>query len=156
MGKLVKISDITRFGNALASSLRSRYKWSRQLRKAVKLHKATDRGEVVSIQITVGEGMVDKSGNPLAGMAKAYEYGGEGTYPIAPRLATFLSFRGTNDFAGRWIRTPNSIDHPRMRKRGDIQAAIAATRARATAELKLAIRKNLINEIKVSIKKLQA
>lgn len=156
MVKLVKISDITRAGKFLADSLRSRYKWSRQLRKAVKLHSGEDKWGAVSIRVTVGEGKVDNRGmgdRPLSGMARAYESGSEaGTYKVSPRRKPFLQFRGTNEYAGQNIRISRPVNHPRMKKRGDIQAAIDSTREKIVPELRLAIRKNLIESLNITIK----
>jgi hypothetical protein len=146
---IVKISDITIFGDRLARSIRSRYVWSKQLRNAVKLHPGQDRGGKVSISITIGEGKLDKSGMPLVGMAKAYESGSQaGTYLLRARLRPKLVFRMKD---GRMFKG-KQVMHPRMEKRGDIQAAIDATLAKSTDELKLRIRQNVIDMINIAIK----
>ncbi len=154
MGKIVKISDISKFGDSLARSIRARLTWSSKLRKAVRLHKAVERGAVTSIQVTVGEGNKD-----LAGMARAFAFGSglhatrgkRGTYKIRPRNFPTLQFEGTNAFRGKIIRV-GEVDHPGVESKDYINKAIEATLAKSLPELKVAIRKNLIDELRLSIK----
>ena len=65
--KPVKVSDFTKFADSLARSLRANLGWSKKLRRAVKLHRATESGGGISAYITIGENNDD-----LAGMARAY------------------------------------------------------------------------------------
>lgn len=149
--KLATISDITKLGDSFARTLRANYKWSRKLRNAVKLHKGEDKNGNLSIMVTVGEG-----DDNLQGMARAFEYGsGErgrrgSKYPIVPKHANALSFPGTNDFEGTQVVT-KLVMHPGVVPKGNIQKTVASVRGRMAQELKATIRKNIIDNIRVTI-----
>ncbi len=169
--KVVMITDVIQFTNTLAKSIRARYaSWSGQLGKSVVNHPATDRNGKVSGFITIGEGMVDKSGNPLSGMARAYEYGSgihsptnRRKYIISPKNGYRLAFawpKASPPFRrGRKLAGTASggrlsffyVEHPGVAKRGDIQKAIDATLPKASDDLRLAIRKNMVDIINVTI-----
>lgn len=151
--RIVLISDITKFGSVLANSLRARLSWSRKLRGKVKLGKSTERNGIVSIDVTIAEG--DKN---LSGMARAFAWGsGEkatrgknrGRYLIPGK--PFLQFKGTNKFEGKIVRV-KEVWHPGVESKGYVDKAIETTLARATPELKAAIRRNLVNELRLAIK----
>jgi len=157
--KLVKISDITKFGNSLAQSIRANLNWSKQLRKSVILEKAKDSNGQVSISISVGAKGADKSGNPLTGMALAYEFGSgihrtrgvPQRYSIRPRLKNnlyFISPGYKTPFIGKHVL------HPGVAQREFINKSRQAIQARATDELRLAIRKNIIGELNLVIKEI--
>jgi hypothetical protein len=168
--KIVKISNITQFADFMARSIRARLKWSKQLRKSVVLGEAEDKNGVVSIPIYVGVG-VDKSGNPLTGMALAYEYGSgnyrtkgsRGTYKILPKNARALWFPypsskvypGTKTYTkedGQFGITSSEVDHPGVEKNPFIAPAKREAIKRALPELKLQVRNNIKESLLVSIR----
>lgn len=166
--KLVQISDITKFANALASSLRANLRWSKQLRKAVSISRATDSGGNLSITVSVGERDQDKdkSGMPLSGMARAYEYGSglhatraiARRYRIDPRLKPALAFsstQGGQGLQGGIIVRP-FVMHPGVNARPYMEKSRQAIQARATAELALDIKKNLIDAMNVTIREINS
>jgi len=68
--ELVQISDITRFADSLGKSIRAHYSWSKKLRNAVVVGRATKGKDTVGITIEIAPG------NPsLKGMALAFERG---------------------------------------------------------------------------------
>lgn len=158
---LVKISDITKAADSLAKSIRARAKFSKQIRNAVKVEKGNTQGDVTSISVTVGANKTDKSGNPLAGMIGAFEYGsgihGEGgeRYAIVPRPGNDvgLVFRGTKKFSGQWIRT-QLVMHPGVKARPFIRPAIEAVSKKLTDELAADIRNNIVTELSAVIRKI--
>lgn len=168
--KLVAISDITKFGDAIARSIRARLTWSKQLRGSVILHKAKENGGVVSITITVGEKKKDKSGNPLSGMARAYEYGSgrhatkgiAKKYTIKPRYKRALWFYMDNPYphiplyesGGKIGVVLPSVQHPGVKARPFISPALRDVLPRATEELRLNIAKNFREQLSLSIKKM--
>lgn len=160
---LVKISDISKFGDSLARSIRANLIWSKQLRGAVKLHTPKSNGDNVSITITVGEGKTDKSGMPLVGMARTYEFGSGihgkrgRKYIITPRLRQHLMFRATgggDNISGRVIKVKQVL-HPGVQKREYIQKSINSVRRRAVEDLKVSIRKNIVSELKLTLKNIK-
>lgn len=171
--KLVMISDITKFGNAVARSIRSRLKWSKQLRNDVVLTKGSDNGGVVSISIVVGGTKKDKSGNPLSGMARAYEWGSgvhatrglPKKYTIRPKNKKALWFYIDNPYPGARIYekpggdigiTVQSVQHPGVEARPFLSPALRDVLPRATEELRLEIKKNIIENLNISIKKMSS
>lgn len=160
---IVKIADITQFANFMLRSIRTRLKWSSKLRGAVRLGKAVDKNGVVSIAITVGEGDKDK-----AGMARAYEYGSGihgrvgRTYKIKRKNARALWFPfpsprvypGTMTFIknGQFGITVSEVDHPGVSPRPFIAPAREEAIRRALPELKVAIRRNLVDNLKTTLK----
>lgn len=171
MAKLVKISDISRFGNHLARAVRRNLAWSGQLSKSVVLSKAKEEGTVVSITVSVGEKGKDKSGMPLSGMARAYEYGsgvhstkgGGGKYVILPRKKKALWFYMDNPNAniplyeqgGKIGVVLPKVMHPGVAARPYMLPALQSIRARATEELRLAITRNLKEAMNVTIKEIR-
>jgi len=164
MAKIVPISSVVKFADALARSLRANLKWSTQLRKAVTVSKAVDSGGTVSITVAVGEGKKDKSGMPLSGMARAYEYGSglhatraiARRYRIDPRLKPTLAFSSTQGGKGHrgGIIVRPFVMHPGVNARPYMAKSVQAIRARATAELALDIRKNLVQAMNVTIREI--
>lgn len=152
--KLVMISDITKLGETLARTIRANYQWSTKLRKAVKLHKAREDSGGVSIAVTVAE-----NDENLEGMARAYEYGsGEKgkfgkRYRIVPKNFPFLQFEGTNDFAGKIVRA-KEVWHPGVSMRGDIAKSVDAVKPRIAESLRVTVRKNIIDSIRVTVKEI--
>jgi len=45
--------------------------------------------------------------------------------------------------------------HPGVKKRGDIEKAIKTTLPRASADLKLSVRRNLVNGMKIMLKSIE-
>lgn len=170
MGKLVKISNISQFGNHLARAVRRNLRWSNQLSKDVVLEKAKEGRNVVSIEVTIGSKKKDKSGNPLTGMALAYEYGsGEkatrgsaGKYVITPRLKRALWFYMDNpnpnipiyEMNGKIGVTLPKVMHPGVAPRPFLRPAIQEVRGRATKELALAIKKNIGEILSAKVKEI--
>ena len=160
---IVKISDITKFGDSLARSIRANLGWSKQLRGAVKLHTARTNSGDTSIVITVGEGKTDKSGMPLVGMAKAFEFGSgihgkrARKYLITPRLKQYLMFSSTEGgkgLGGGIIRV-KQVWHPGVQPREYIQKSINSVKQKALEELKISIRKNVVEELQIKLKELK-
>ena len=158
--KIVTISSITKFGNSLARSIRSRLKWSKQLRNSVVLHPAKDSADGATIKISVGENKLDKSGMPLSGMARAYEYGSglHRTRGIKQRYIIQARKKRNLYFVSPGYTTPfigKQVLHPGVEARPYMVPAIQEIRGRATAELALDIKKNIINEMNVAIKEIR-
>lgn len=164
--KIVTISDITKFGDSLARSLRSRLRWSKKLRGQVKLHKANERGDVTTISITIAEGNPD-----LAGMARAFEYGSglhstrgqRRKYLIRPKNRRALWFYMDNPHpdipiyikpSGEIGVTLPKVMHPGVAPRPFIGKAITSTLKKATPELRLSIRRNIIDSLKIELRDL--
>ena len=155
--KIASVSDITKLGDSLAKSIRTNLQWSKQLRNSVVLSTATERDGRLNINIEVGGKGLDKSGNPLSGMARAYEYGsgihGENgmTYPIEPKNKPNLIFfwkREGKLFKGR------HVDHPGVAPREYLQKSINSTLPKATEELALNIRTNIVNSLNIEIREM--
>lgn len=165
MVKIVKISDITQFANTLARSIRANLKWSKKLRGQVKMGRGVTNGDTTSIAVTIAEGNID-----LAGMARAFAFGSgihasrgrRGKYLISPKNKKALWFPypspkvlpGTVTFIkdGQFGITTKYVMHPGVESKDYIRKSVEATLAKAVPELKLAIRKNLIDELRISIK----
>lgn len=157
---IIEISDIINFANTLARSIRTRLVWSSKLRKAVRVETAQNRQGEIQVKITVGKGNKD-----LQGMARAFEKGSgihgkfKRKYRIPsiknPNPPPFLQFEGTNEFAGRIIRTPE-VQHPGVRARPYIRPAVADVKQRAREELKLSIRQNIVRDMSIVIKEINA
>jgi hypothetical protein len=156
---LVTIGDITTFGNRLRQSIISNLQWSTKLRNSVTLERGETDGTVTSISITVGARGVDESGNPLTGMAAAYEYGSglhrtkglAAKYKISARKAPYLFFVSpgyTSPFIGK------SVMHPGVEQREYLRKSYEAIRARATDELRQSVRRNIIDSLNITIKEI--
>lgn len=157
MGKFVKISDLSRFGNHLARAIRRNLKWSKQLSKSVVLSKVKEGKNVSSISVSVGSVGTDKSGNALTGMARAYEYGsglhatrkGRKKYTIEAKNKPYLKFfwkKKNKIFRGL------SVQHPGVEQREYIKKSFEEVRKKATDELSLSIRNNVAREISLIIR----
>lgn len=171
MTHLVKISDITQLADSLAKSLRANLRWSTQLRKSVKIGKAKEIGDTVSINIQIGVG-TDRQGKPLTGMARAYEFGSgihatrgrRGTYIIRPvnkkRLAfawpkATPPFRRGKKLAGQLPDGKLSffyVEHPGVEQREYIEKSKQSILPKVIPELAIRIRQNVKNELKLAIK----
>lgn len=153
---MATISNITQFGDSLAKSLRRNLQWSKKLRNSVRLERAVSRDEKTSITIQVGVG-TNERGEPLAGMAKAFEYGsglhGEMGmyYQILPKNWPSLQFKGTNNFAGKIIRA-KEVWHPGVEPKEYLQKSIDSTLAKSTDELKKNIRENIVDALNIEIR----
>lgn len=163
--KIVKISDIVKFGDSLAKSLRANLRWSKKLRGQVKLHKATEGGDSLSLKITIAEGNED-----LAGMARAFAFGSgihatrgrKGAYNISPKNKKALWFPyPTSKIFPKAVTykkdgvlgiTTKSVNHPGVESKNYIQKSIDSTMAKATDELKVAIRRNLVDELRLTLR----
>ena len=161
--KLVNISDFTKFADSLARSLRANLGWSKKLRRAVKLHRATESGGEVSAYVTIGEG-----NDGLAGMAKAYEYGSglhatRGTrakYQIRPKNKKALWFpypqskvwKGVTYYKGGI--TTGLVMHPGVEARPYLGKSITSTLQKASPELRVAIERNIIEYLRIELKDL--
>ncbi len=165
--KLVTLRDITKFGNFLARSIRSRLAWSAKLRKAVKLHTAKEGGRGTSITITVGEGSPD-----LGGMAKAFEYGsgihrrgGGSKYLILPKVKKALWFYLDNPYPNAVIYekpsgeigiTTQKVLHPGVAARPFVAPSVAEAYKRAVPDLALDIRKNIVEYLNLTVKEINS
>jgi len=167
--KLVPISTVAKFGDALARSLRANLQWSKQLRNSVRLEKVKTSGTITSVTVSVGAGE-DKSGNPLGGMARAYEYGSglQGNfrkkYLIKPRLKKALWFYIDNPYEGVKIYEKPSgeigitvpyVMHPGVSPRPYFSKSLATVIPRMAEELRVDIRKNIMEELNVAIRKVK-
>ena len=162
--KLVSVSSIAKFADSLARSLRANLQWSKQLRKAVRVSKVTDSGGMMTVTVSVGESATDKSGMPLSGMARAYEYGSglhatrgiRQKYRISPRLKKLLSFSSTlGKDSGKMIAVPK-VMHPGVNARPYLAKSKQAILKRSTAELALDIKTNLIGEMNLRIREINS
>lgn len=186
--KLVTIKNMNDYGNALAKALRMSFGFSKQLKgKAglVKQKKVKEHGNVTSIEITVGEGMKDKSGNPATDMIRSMEYGAT-PHRIKPKRARYLAFhwptanvqalygsislaskknrsliaKGSKKFVGRSASTGkllfNYVDHPGMEGKYFMTKALSETYGRATKKLQNDIRYNLIDILNFEVQKINA
>ena len=159
--KIASISDITKFGDSFAKSIRTNLQWSKQLRNSVVLSTATERDGRLNINIEVGGKGLDKSGRPLSGMARAYEYGsgvyakgGRGNYPIvafdtSKKTYPFLHF----PWKGKHFKGLITW-HPGVAPREYLQKSINSTLPKATEELALNIRTNIVNSLNIEIREM--
>ncbi len=165
MVKIVKISDITQFANTLARSLRANLRWSTKLRGKVKVGRASSRGDTTFIDVTIADGDKD-----LAGMARAFAFGSgihatrgkRAKYLITPKNKKALwfpypspkVFPGTITYIkdGNFGITTKAVLHPGVESKDFINKSIQATLAKATPELKVAIRRNLKDELRLALK----
>lgn len=149
--EIVKSSDAVIYANKLAKSIRSRLRWSSKLRGTVRIGIPRKYKDTVSVKVSVGEGH--------EGMARAFEYGSgihatrgkKGLYKIEPRNKKFLSFAGTNDFAGRSIIT-FLVMHPGVRPRPFIRPSIDAVHKGATTDLAISVKKNVKSMLTATLK----
>lgn len=166
--EIVKISDITKFGNRLAASIRANLRAvSKKLGGGgmVKLARATSRAGKTSISITIGEGRMDPNSptQSIAGMIRAIE-GGAKPHRIYPRTKKRLAFywpkasppfkRGPK-LAGKLPDGRLSffyVDHPGMTGFHPIEKSISATLGKATEELRQGVRANIIDALNISIR----
>jgi len=169
--RLVTITNISQYGNHLARLVRKNLAWSRQLSKDVVLSKAKEEGEVVSITLSIGDKKKDKSGNPLSGMARAYEYGsGEKAtrgekkrYPITPKTKKALWFYMDNPNENLLLYEKDGIIgvtlpkvmHPGVEARPFLSPAIQELLPRLSEQLRLDITRNLVDTLKAEIKGLK-
>lgn len=167
--KLVPISTMAKFGDALGRSLRANLQWSTKLRRAVKVHKVVENGTVTSITVTVGEGSKD-----LTGMARAFELGSglHGRFlrkykiPGNPRLAFF----GTNGYGNAYgafnpitrkgvgaknIVVVPSVMHPGVEARPFMRKSLTALLPRLTEQLRVDVRKQIIGQIQIAAKEIK-
>lgn len=169
MAKLVPISTISKFGDALARSLRANLQWSKQLRNSVRLERVKTSGTITSVSVSVGAGK-DKSGNPLGGMARAYEFGSgvhgklNQKYLIKPKYKRALWFymENPNDKLPIYINLSGKIGvvlpfvrHPGVEPRPYFSKSLSTVIPRMTEELRVDIRKNIMAELKVKIRKIK-
>jgi len=161
--QIVKISDITRFGDSLAKSIRANLKWSKKLRNKVKLHKGKVNNNGGEISITIADGDPN-----LQGMARAFEFGSgihatRGTrkkYLIKPKNARALWFYMENPHpkiplyikGGKIGVVLPKVLHPGVEARPFISKAIQSTISKATEDLAISVRKNLIEELRIVLK----
>ena len=163
------ISTVARFGDALARSLRANLQWSKQLRNSVRLEKVKTSGTITSVTVSVGAGE-DKSGNPLGGMARAYEFGSglqgkaRRKYLIEPKTKKALWFYMDNPHEEIVIyEKPNGdigvtlphVWHPGVKPRPYFSKSLATVIPRMTEELRVDIRKNIMEELNVAIRKVK-
>lgn len=165
---LVKISSFTKFADSLARSLRANLSWSKKLRNAVTLHKATERNGVITAYVTVGE--KDKD---IAGMARAYEHGSglhgkfRRRYPIPGK--PYLAFFGTNGYGntysaynpitrkgvgGKNIVVAKQVMHPGVEARPYLGKSITSTLQKAAPELAVEVKRSLVEHLRISLKDL--
>ena len=168
--EIVKISDITKFGNSLAKSIRARLRAvTKKLGGSgmVKLTNGTSRDGQAKITIVIGEGKKDPTSptQPITGLLGAVEYGAE-PHVISPRTKQTLAFfwpKATRPIrrGGKILGTTmdgkilfSYVDHPGMKGYHPIRDAVAATREKAVDELKLDIRKNIVEAMNITIREI--
>lgn len=164
--KIVKISDMTKLADTLARSILANYAWSKKLRNAVKVGRAVQGKDTTQISIQIAPGNPD-----LQAMALAFERG-SGLHGKRKRkyLITgkpWMAFFGTNGYGNTYgafspttrkgvgektVVVTKQVMHPGVRKRGDIEKSIQTTLPKASDELKLSIRRNLVNGMKIMLK----
>lgn len=143
---IVESSDLVKFANRVARSVRTRLSWSSKLRGLVRVGVAKNS----SIKVTVADGM-DQQGNDLQGMARAFESGSglhgkkRRKYVIRPYRKQYLMFPSRHaPYAtlGRIIRV-KEVWHPGVKARPFLGPALDAVRKEAKKELGISIRKNV-------------
>ncbi len=154
---LVKTSDMMKFANKFAQSIRGSLTWSRKLRGSVKLSAVKDEAGMLVAEITVGGN--DKN---LQGMARAFEFGSgvhagkRVRYKIEPKTKKALSFSSTiggqGHFGGRIARA--FVMHPGVNARPFMAKARKTAYKIAKAELTVDIRKNLVDAFNVTIREI--
>ncbi len=161
--KIVKISEVTKFADSLAKSIRGNLQWSRKLRKAVKVHRVIGSGDELSVVITVGEGNKD-----LAGMARAFEYGSglharnglARKYKISPVSKRALWFPYPQSKVWKGVKyykggiTTQMVMHPGVEARPFIGKSITSTLKKSSEELAVGIKRNLVDYLKLELKDL--
>lgn len=161
--QIVKISDITKFGDSLARSIRAHLKWSKKLRNKVRLHKGKVNGNGGEISITIADG--DRN---LQGMARAFEYGSgihatrgaKKKYLIKPKNARALWFYMENPHpkiplyikGGKIGVVLPKVMHPGVEARPFISKAIQSTISKASADLAVSVRRNIVDELRIVLK----
>lgn len=164
--QIVKSSDLVDFADKLARSIRSRLVWSKKLRGKVKVGRAYTNKNFSHITIRIAP-----NDENLQGMALAFEKGSglRGTkrrrYLIPGR--PFLAFMGTNGYGNAYgtfdvktrkgmgsknIVVTRQVMHPGVAPRPFIAPAIEATLPKASQELALRIRKNLVDGMRIVLK----
>ena len=83
--------------------------------------------------------------------AAAFEWGGAGYYEISPINAEFLQFAGTNQYAGKWIKT-SLVMHPPQIKRPYLEPAKRLTRQQNLADIRAEVNRNIRLIISVNSK----
>ena len=167
--RLVPISTMAKFGDALGKSLRTNLQWSTKLRRSVKVHKVVENGTVISITVTVGEG-----NQHLTGMARAFELGSGlhgkrmRKYKIQgnPRLAFFgtngygNAFGAFNPISRKGVGAKNivvvpSVMHPGVEARPFLRKSLTTILPRLTEQLRLDVKKQVIEQIRVVAKEIK-
>lgn len=168
--EIVKISDIVKFGNVLAQSIRASLRGvTKKLGGSgmVKLTKGQSRNGLASISIVIGEGKKDPNSptQPISGMIRAIEFGAK-PHIISPRRGTRLAFmwdKATPPFKrGRKMagQLPDGrlsfffVEHPGMKGRHPIATSIRRTRGKATQELAKSIRMNIQDMLSITIREI--
>ena len=169
--QIVKISDITKFGDSLAKSIRANLRSvTKKLGGSgmVKLTNATSRGGNTSINILIGDGKKDPNSltQPITGLIRAVE-GGAKAHVIAPRKGKYLAFKwpGVTPHRGKVAKKYvgklsdgrllfNYVDHPGMKGFHPIRKSIETTLRKATPELKASIRKNVVDMLNITIREI--
>lgn len=165
---LVKISSFTKFADSLARSLRANLSWSKKLRNAVTLHRATEQNGVVTAYVTVGEKNSD-----IAGMARAYEHGsglhGKNRRKYLIQGRPYLAFFGTNGHGNAYsaynpttrkgvgsknIVVTRQVMHPGVEARPYLGKSITSTLKKATPELAVEIERSIVEHLRMSLKDL--
>lgn len=157
--EIIKISDIVAFGNEMRAILKTNLNWSTQLRNSVVLHPAKKSASGISIKLEVGGTGVDKSGNSLVGMARAYEYGSgihgkrKKKYRIEAKNKPYLKFfwtRKNTEFRGL------SVMHPGVEPREYMKKSFDETMAKSAPDLAFKIRNNVKRELAMLIKEINS
>jgi hypothetical protein len=156
---LVNSSDLVKFANSLARSVRSRLAWSTKLRGQVRVSAPDTKGGSSTISVTVAAGK-NQRGNDLQGMARAFELGSgihgkkRRKYKISPYRKPYLMFPSRHapyTTLGRIIRV-SEVWHPGVKARPFLQPAIDATKKKAIKELGISIRKNARKTLSVNLR----
>lgn len=153
--EIVKISDITKFGDSLAKSIRANLRAvTKKLGGSgmVKLSNATSRGGNTSINIVIGDGKKDPNNikKPITKMIWAIEKGSP-PHLIPASNKPYLKFYWERE--GKIFRGL-SVDHPGMEGFHPIKKSIETTLKKATPELKASIRKNVVDMLNITIREI--
>jgi len=168
--EIVKISDITKFGDSLAKSIRANLRAvTPKLGGAgmVKLSKAQSRAGKTTISIVIGEGKKDPKSptQPIAGMIRAIESGAS-PHRISPRKGSRLAFTWAKAvppfIRGKKMAGTASggrlsffyVDHPGMQGFHPIEKSLITTQLRATQELRNDIRGNIKDLLNMTIREI--
>lgn len=143
---LVPQGVLIRIANRIANSARQ---FARQV-GSTRIPKSIKVGNVSATQTTASISIILDT--DIAPQAAAFEHGAD-AHPINAKNYPNLVFIGTNEFEGKWIRTPH-VNHPGMAARPFVKPAKEKNREKNLQEIRDAVGKNLRLSIRAMAKKI--